>query len=102
MQPGALVSVVAKPSDVEIRVVLHEVTINVPRLKEDAVLIIRITLEAIQVTIDIGDLRLIENVFVIVPEALMDEGSEGRLFELGNEVWSHYVRAKKSSPEAAL
>jgi hypothetical protein len=102
MQPGTLVAVVTKPSHVKICVVLHEVPIYVPWLKEDAVLIVQVLLEAIQVAIDIGNLWLIENVVVVVAKALMDEGSEGSLFELGNEVWSHYVRAKKSSPEAAL
>ncbi|RMQ79517.1 hypothetical protein ALP99_200036 [Pseudomonas syringae pv. tomato] len=102
VKPSALVAIVAETPQVKTRVVLEEVSVDVFVLKQDAsyrLLTLRnLGHEGLQVVIDVLDLRFFEDVSVIIAVWLMNQRCHRRLFEAGDEVWSHCDRAKKSSP----
>ena len=92
MDASALIAVVTEALHVVTGIVFQELPINVLRLQQHGNAV-----ALLEVVEQISDLIFQENVSEVVAEALADQGAECGLLKTGNEVWSHFNRAKKSS-----
>lgn len=87
---ATLIAVVTEALYVITGIVFQELAIDVLRLQQhgDAVSLLEIIEQ-------VRDLIFQENVSEVVAEALAYQGAECGLLKTGNEVWSHFDRAKK-------
>lgn len=94
---ATLIAVVTEALYVITGIVFQELAIDVLRLQQhgDAVSLLEIIEQ-------VRDLIFQENVSEVVAEALAYQGAECGLLKTGNEVWSHFDRAKKAAAEAAF